>query len=67
MILGGLATAQGAVVGGVLIGILEALTAGYSPDWAGTNAHAVVPYIVMMLILLVRPDGLIGKGKVVRA
>lgn len=67
VILGGLATAQGAVVGGVLIGILEALTAGYSPDWAGTNAHAVVPYIVMMLILLVRPDGLIGKGKVIRA
>ncbi|MFP5579858.1 MAG: ABC transporter permease subunit, partial [Acidimicrobiia bacterium] len=44
MILGGLDSPAGAVVGGVIIGVTQSLTAGYQPEhaeWLGTNFHIV--------------------------
>lgn len=70
MILGGLDSPGGAVIGGLLIGITQTLTAGYQPDhaaWLGDNFHVVMPYVVMILILLVRPYGLFGTKEVDRA
>jgi len=64
IILGGLDSPLGAVVGGVTIGLVEELTAGYQPNnaaWLGTNFYAVAPYIVMILVLLVKPYGLFGR------
>jgi len=69
MILGGLDSPAGAVVGGIVIGVTQSLTAGYQPDhaeWLGTNFHIVMPYVVMILILLVRPYGLFGTREVRR-
>lgn len=69
MILGGLDSPGGAVVGGVVIGVTQTLTAGYQPDiapWLGSNFHIVMPYIVMVLVLLVRPYGLFGTPEVRR-
>jgi branched-chain amino acid transport system permease protein len=69
VILGGLDSPGGAVVGGIVIGVTQALTAGYQPLYAeflGTNFHAVMPYVVMVLILLVRPYGLFGTPDVKR-
>lgn len=69
MILGGLDSPAGAVVGGVVIGVTQSLTAGYQPDhaeWLGTNFHIVMPYVVMILILLVRPYGIFGTREVRR-
>jgi branched-chain amino acid transport system permease protein len=60
IVLGGLSSPVGAVVGGVLIGVVEVLTSGYAPDSLGTNFYAVAPYVVMIAILLVRPYGLFG-------
>ena len=60
IVLGGLGSPVGAVVGGVLIGVVEVLTSGYAPDSLGTNFYAVAPYIAMIAILLVRPYGLFG-------
>jgi len=60
VVLGGLTSPVGAVAGGVLIGVVEVLTSGYAPSELGTNFYAVAPYIVMILILLVRPYGLFG-------
>jgi branched-chain amino acid transport system permease protein len=60
VVLGGLGSPAGAVVGGVLIGVVEVLTSGYAPDALGTNFYAVAPYIAMIAILLVRPYGLFG-------
>lgn len=62
IVLGGLRSPTGAVVGGVLIGITEVMTAGYAPDSLGDNFYAVAPYIAMILILLVRPYGLFGHA-----
>lgn len=69
MILGGFDSPGGAVVGGVVIGIVQQLTAGYAPEyapWLGNNFHLVMPYVVMVLILMVRPYGLFGTEEVER-
>jgi branched-chain amino acid transport system permease protein len=57
------------VIGGFVIGLSQSLTSGYQPEHAaflGDNFDGVMPYIVMVLILLVRPYGLFGTRAVVR-
>ena len=69
IILGGLDSIPGAVVGGVVIGLAETYTKVYQPEhfaWAGANFDQVVPYIVMLLVLLIRPYGLFGTREVER-
>jgi branched-chain amino acid transport system permease protein len=69
IILGGLDSPGGAVVGGVIIGVTQALTAGYQDDiapWLGGGFQSVMPYVVMLVILLVRPYGLFGTKEVKR-
>lgn len=69
MILGGLDSAEGAVAGGVLVGLTEVLTAAYitpAAPWLGANFHVVMPYLVMIAILMVRPYGLFGTEEVRR-
>lgn len=69
MILGGLDSPGGAVIGGLIIGVTQTLTAGYQPEHAaflGPNFHIVMPYVVMVIILLVRPYGLFGTPEVER-
>jgi branched-chain amino acid transport system permease protein len=69
MILGGLDSPSGAVLGGMIIGVSQVLTQGYQPEyaaWLGNNFHAVMPYVVMVLILMVRPYGLFGTRQVRR-
>ncbi|MGH2785314.1 MAG: branched-chain amino acid ABC transporter permease [Actinomycetota bacterium] len=69
IILGGLDSVPGAVVGGLSIGLAETYTKVYQPDhfaWAGGNFDQVVPYLVMLLVLLVRPYGLFGTREVER-
>jgi branched-chain amino acid transport system permease protein len=66
IILGGLDSPLGAVVGGVVIGIVEVLTSGYAPGWLGNNFSDVAPYVVMIAVLLVRPYGLFGARPVER-
>ncbi len=62
VILGGLDSIGGAIVGGILIGLLETFTAGY----LGTSLREVVPYIALIFILMVRPYGLFGLKKIER-
>jgi branched-chain amino acid transport system permease protein len=70
IILGGLDSPGGAVVGGLVIGLTQSLTATYQPQyasWLGTGFNLVVPYIVMVIVLMVRPYGLFGQRRVRRA
>ena len=62
IVLGGLRSPTGAVVGGLLIGLTEVMTSGYAPSSLGDNFYAVAPYIAMILILLVRPYGIFGRA-----
>jgi branched-chain amino acid transport system permease protein len=69
IILGGLDSPGGAVLGGLIIGVTQQLTAKYQPEyaeWLGTNFHHVMPYVVMVVILLIRPYGLFGTKEVRR-
>jgi branched-chain amino acid transport system permease protein len=69
VILGGLDSAKGAVIAGLLLGVLEVLTAGYVNALLGPmgkNLHTVLPYLVMIAVLIVRPYGLFGTHKVQR-
>lgn len=65
-ILGGLDSTAGAVVGGLAIGIAEAMTAGYSVTLLGGSVSDVIPYLVMLVVLLVRPSGLFGTRELSR-
>jgi branched-chain amino acid transport system permease protein len=69
MILGGLDAPLGAVLGGIIIGVTEVMTTGYverNAPWLGAGFHLVMPYVVMIVILLVRPTGLFGTRAVER-
>lgn len=62
VILGGLDSVPGAVIGGVIIGLLEAYTGGY----IGAGLSPVLPFIALILILMVRPYGLFGEERIER-
>ena len=69
VIVGGLDSALGAAVAGLLLGLLEVLTAGYvnaALGPMGKNFHMVLPYLVMIAFLMVRPYGLFGRRTVKR-
>ncbi|HEX2040450.1 MAG TPA: branched-chain amino acid ABC transporter permease [Acidimicrobiales bacterium] len=69
IILGGLDSPAGAVVGGIVIGLTQTLTAGYQPEyaeWLGSGFSNVMPYLVMIVILMIRPYGLFGTREVRR-
>jgi branched-chain amino acid transport system permease protein len=69
IILGGVDSITGAVVGGIIIGLVQDLTAGYESHFAnvlGAGIHQITPYLVMILVLLIRPYGLFGTRKVER-
>jgi branched-chain amino acid transport system permease protein len=69
MILGGLDSPLGAVVGGIIIGLVQQYTALLAPeyfDWVGESFEQVSPYLVMIVILLIRPFGLYGTKEVRR-
>jgi branched-chain amino acid transport system permease protein len=57
IVLGGMGSLPGAVVGALLLGVAETMTQTYiSPQWA-----TMVPWVVIMVVLLVRPQGLMGQ------
>ena len=67
-ILGGLDSTGGALVGGLIIGLAESFTAGYQDQllFLGRGFGDVMPYVVMILVLLVRPSGLFGTKELTR-
>jgi branched-chain amino acid transport system permease protein len=68
VVLGGFDSPGGAVVGGLIIGVVSVLTAGYQDElsFLGRGLGSVAPYVVMLLVLLVRPNGLFGTKDVTR-
>ena len=62
VIVGGLDSVPGAVVGGAIIGLLTAYTGGY----LGGGLDAVIPYLALVAILLAKPYGLFGEVRIER-
>lgn len=68
VIIGGLDSSEGAVVGGLIVGISQTLVTGYSSNlsFLGTGVGDVTPYILMIAFLIVRPSGLFGSRELLR-
>ena len=69
IILGGLDSIKGSVIAGLIIGVAESLTRTYQPEfapWLGANFDVIVPYLIMIVVLMIRPYGLFGTKEVVR-
>jgi branched-chain amino acid transport system permease protein len=69
IILGGLDSIRGALIAGLFIGIAESVTRAYSAELApivGARFDVVVPYLIMIVVLMVRPYGLFGTPEVQR-
>ena len=61
VILGGLDSIIGAIVGGLIVGVLENLAGGYLDPIFGGGVKEVAPFVVLVLILMIKPYGLFGK------
>ena len=58
-VLGGIGNIQGAMWGGLILGVLESLAAGFIPN--GSDWKDVIAFSVLLIILLLRPEGLFGR------
>jgi len=61
VILGGLDSIPGAIVGGLIVGVVENIAAGYIDPYVGGGTKDFAPYVLMILALMVRPYGMFGK------
>ena len=61
-VLGGIGSIPGAMVGGVILGIAETMTKGYGPS----QYADAISFGILILILLVKPTGLLGKKRVIK-
>ena len=65
VLLGGLESIPGAIVGGLLIGLAQGLVA-VSQVQLIRNAAEIMPYVMLMVVLLLRPEGLFGQKRIER-
>ncbi|MBM3219295.1 MAG: branched-chain amino acid ABC transporter permease [Candidatus Rokubacteria bacterium] len=61
VILGGLDSIPGAIIGGLIVGLVENLAAGYIDPYVGGGTKDFAPYVLMILALMIRPYGIFGK------
>jgi branched-chain amino acid transport system permease protein len=66
VILGGLDSIGGALVGGVIVGVVESLAAGYLDPYVGGGTKDFAPYVLMILVLMFRPYGIFGRRQIER-
>jgi branched-chain amino acid transport system permease protein len=64
-VLGGIGNVAGAMLGGLLLGIIESLASGYIGDWTGgllgSNYRDIFAFLVLILVLVLKPSGLMGQ------
>ena len=64
-VLGGIGNIVGAVIGGLLLGLIESLGAGYIEKltfgFMGSNYQDVIAFLVLVLVLVIKPNGLVGE------
>ena len=64
-VLGGIGNVAGAMLGGLLLGVIESLASGYIGDWTGgllgSNYRDIFAFLVLVLVLVLRPSGLMGQ------
>jgi len=66
VILGGLDSIGGAMIGGLIVGLVESLASGYLDPYVGGGTKDFAPYLLMILVLMFRPYGIFGKRQIER-
>lgn len=66
IILGGLTSITGAVIGGMIMGVVVNVAGGYLSAWIPGETKEVVAYVVLLLLLMIRPNGLFGQKEIRR-
>lgn len=66
LVVGGLDSVPGIMVGAVLIGVLESLAAGYLDPLLGAGFSSIAPYLLLLAVLFVRPYGMFGRPTIER-
>jgi branched-chain amino acid transport system permease protein len=67
IIIGGLDSVVGAIVGGLIVGFAESASSAYiTADFLGVGFAGIVPYLLMLVVLIVRPYGLFGTEEIRR-
>ena len=62
VLVGGLDSIRGALIGGLLVGVLEVIATGYLGAFIGS----MFPFIILLIVIIVRPHGLFGQAEIVR-
>jgi branched-chain amino acid transport system permease protein len=66
LIIGGLESILGCIIGGLIIGVVEMICSGYLTPALGVDVGEIVPYFVLFVVLLIRPEGLFGLKNIKR-
>jgi branched-chain amino acid transport system permease protein len=66
MILGGLDSVVGAIIGGLIIGVVENLAGFYLEDYLGSGINDIAAYVIVLIVMMVRPYGLFGTKEIER-
>jgi branched-chain amino acid transport system permease protein len=66
LVVGGLDSVAGIMVGAVVIGVLESLSAGYLDPVLGAGFSSIAPYVLLLAVLFVRPYGMFGRPRIER-
>jgi branched-chain amino acid transport system permease protein len=66
VILGGMESIGGAVIAGLIIGIAEVIGAGYLDPYVGGGTQDVFPFVILIIVLMIRPYGLFGYERIER-
>ncbi len=66
VILGGMESIGGALIAGFILGVVESLISGYLDPFVGGGLSELVPFLVMLLVLVVKPYGLYGYVRIER-
>jgi branched-chain amino acid transport system permease protein len=66
VILGGLDSIVGAIVGGLIVGLVESIAAGYLDPFVGGGTKDFVPYVLMIIMLMFKPYGIFGQRRIER-
>ncbi len=61
VILGGIESIPGAVVGGLIVGVVESVAAGFVDPYVGGGSKDFIPYLLMIVALMIRPYGIFGE------
>ena len=64
--LGGFDSLVGAVVAGLLLGVIESMGAGFQPEIIGPELKGSLSLVIILIVLLFRPSGLFGSRRVER-